>query len=63
MTTLSDRQVAQLVLGADAKTTSWKSIQAAARRGELKGRQVARRWRFLEEDVKDWISYRNGRRS
>lgn len=58
--TYDSQDIAKMVLGDKVKPFSWKTIQAAARAGELRGRKVGKSWRFLEEDVKEWLSYRNG---
>lgn len=59
--TLSAHEVAQLALGDKCTPFSFKIIQAKARAGELKGRKVGKVWRFLEDEVREWLSYRNGR--
>jgi excisionase family DNA binding protein len=59
ITTMSDRQLAEMALGPDCKPSSWKFIQQAIRRGELRARKIGRKWRILEDDAKEWISYRN----
>lgn len=56
--TYSDREAAQIVLGDRCKMSSWKSIQAAIRRGELKARHLGRCYTILGQDLIDFISYR-----
>lgn len=54
----SDKEAAPIILKDKCKPTSWKSVQAAIRRGELKGRHFGRSYQILGSDLMDFISYR-----
>lgn len=59
--TIGAEDVARIAFGDKWSPFSKKTICAAARRGEIRARKIGREWRFLEQEVHNWLTNRNQR--